>query len=107
MKYFVGGILYSARETDVERYMREFGKVVDVAIMRDKHSGRSRGFAFVTFEVNGNDPQLCERLNRIMLEENRHSIGGRNVEIREGDGNKPADSFLAKSSEREEGNTSG
>jgi RNA-binding protein Musashi len=56
MKYFVGGILYSARETDVERYMREFGKVVDVAIMRDKHSGRSRGFAFVTFEVNGNDP---------------------------------------------------
>jgi hypothetical protein len=42
-----------------------------------------------------------------MLEENRHSIGGRNVEIREGDGNKPADSFLAKSSEREEGNTSG
>ena len=107
MKYFVGGILYSAREHDIERYMKSFGKVVDVAIMRDKHSGRSRGFAFVTFEVNGNDPQLCERLNRIMLEENRHSIGGRNVEIREGDGNKPADSFLAKSSEREEGNTSG
>lgn len=56
MKYFVGGILYSAREADVERYMKEFGKVVDVAIMREKNSGRSRGFAFVTFEVNGNDP---------------------------------------------------
>lgn len=82
MKYFVGGILYSAREADVERYMKEFGKVVDVAIMREKNSGRSRGFAFVTFEVNGNDPNLCDRLNRIMLEENRHSIGGRNVEIR-------------------------
>lgn len=36
MKYFVGGILYSAREYDVERYMKQFGKVVDVAIMRDK-----------------------------------------------------------------------
>ena len=56
MKYFVGGILYSAREADVERYMKAFGKVVDVAIMREKNSGRSRGFAFVTFEVNRNDP---------------------------------------------------
>jgi RNA recognition motif-containing protein len=36
MKYFVGGILYSAKESDIERYMREFGNVVDVAIMRDK-----------------------------------------------------------------------
>jgi RNA recognition motif-containing protein len=36
MKYFVGGILYSAREHDIERYMKAFGKVVDVAIMRDK-----------------------------------------------------------------------
>lgn len=98
MKYFVGGILYSAREADVERYMREFGKVVDVAIMREKNSGRSRGFAFVTFEVNGNDSAACDRLNRIMLEENRHSIGGRNVEIRLGDGNKPADSFLVSKS---------
>jgi len=82
MKYFVGGILYSAREVDVERYMKDFGKVVDVAIMREKNSGRSRGFAFVTFEVNANDPGQCDRLNRVMLEENRHSIGGRNVEIR-------------------------
>jgi hypothetical protein len=30
-----------------------------------------------------------------MLKE-KHDIGGRSVEIREGDGNKPADSFLGK-----------
>ena len=36
MKYFDGGILYSAREHDIERYMKDYGKVVDVAIMRDK-----------------------------------------------------------------------
>lgn len=42
-------------EPEVERYFKEFGKVVDVAIMRDKHTGRSRGFAFVTFEVYGDD----------------------------------------------------
>lgn len=68
MKYFVGGILYSARESDVERYMKDYGKVVDVAIMRDKSSGRSRGFAFVTFEVNSNDKYECETLNKEMLD---------------------------------------
>jgi RNA-binding protein Musashi len=68
MKYFVGGILYSAREQDIERYMKQFGKVVDVAIMRDKQSGRSRGFAFVTFEVNGNDKEECEKLHTTMLD---------------------------------------
>lgn len=40
--------------------------------MRDKSSGRSRGFAFVTFEVNGNDKVECDRLHRLMIEEGRH-----------------------------------
>jgi heterogeneous nuclear ribonucleoprotein A1/A3 len=41
---------FSSLESDIERYFRQFGTVVDVAIMRDKHSGKSRGFAFVTFK---------------------------------------------------------
>jgi RNA recognition motif-containing protein len=68
MKYFVGGILYSAREHDIEKYMKQFGKVVDVTIMRDKQSGSSRGFAFVTFEVNGNDREECDTLHTTMLD---------------------------------------
>ena len=39
-------------EIDVENYFTQFGKVVYVAIMRDKNTGRSRGFAFVTFETH-------------------------------------------------------
>ena len=34
----------------MEAYFKRFGVVVDVAIMRDKMTGRSRGFAFVTFK---------------------------------------------------------
>ena len=42
-------------EIDVENYFTQFGKVVYVAIMRDKNTGRSRGFAFVTFETHSVD----------------------------------------------------
>jgi hypothetical protein len=52
VKYFIGGILYSTRERDIEDYFKKLGHVSDVAVMRDKNSGRSRGFAFVTFTVN-------------------------------------------------------
>jgi len=34
----------------VEGYFKRFGEVVDCSIMRDNMTGRSRGFAFVTFK---------------------------------------------------------
>lgn len=46
----VDEFVYMVIESDIEKYFNQFGNVVDVAIMRDKHSGKSRGFAFVTFK---------------------------------------------------------
>ena len=40
---------YFLLEADVESYFTRFGEVADVAVMREKSTGRSRGFAFVTF----------------------------------------------------------
>lgn len=49
----------------------------------------------MTFEVYGND--AVASLKQILLHPlTPHCIGDRKIEVREGDGNKPADSFLGK-----------
>lgn len=72
--------------------------------MRDKSSGRSRGFAFITFVVytteKGVEEQNCKEvieLNQKMLQPQApHQIQNKIIEIRQSDGGKPQDSFIMK-----------
>lgn len=66
-----------------------------MAIMRDKHTGRSRGFAFVTFKENTKEG-VRVLTNRLLNPPTPHIIQNRIIEVRESDGGKPPDSFLDK-----------
>ena len=46
---FVGGLNWDTSEDSLRRYFGQFGPVSSCTVMRDGSSGRSRGFAFVTF----------------------------------------------------------
>ena len=47
---FVGNLPWAVAEADLEQKFSEFGKVLNARVVKDKFSGRSRGFGFVDME---------------------------------------------------------
>ena len=58
MKLYVGNLSFQTTENDLQDMFEQHGKVSDVALMMDRTTGRSRGFAFVTM----NDSTLHEAI---------------------------------------------
>ena len=49
-KLYVGNLSYSTSETDLQTLFAEAGAVKSVALIKDRDSGRSKGFAFIEME---------------------------------------------------------
>ncbi len=47
---FTGGLDYELTEGDLLAVFAQYGEVVDVHLVRDKTTGKSRGFAFLAYE---------------------------------------------------------
>ncbi|XP_073533983.1 heterogeneous nuclear ribonucleoproteins A2/B1 isoform X3 [Phyllobates terribilis] len=73
-KLFVGGIKEDTDEHHLREYFEEYGKIDSIEIITDKHSGKKRGFGFVTFDDH--DP-----VDKIVLQK-YHTINGHNAEVR-------------------------
>lgn len=69
-KLFIGGISWDTNEERLREYFQAFGEVVEAVIMKDRTTGRARGFGFVVFA----DAAVAER---VVME--KHIIDGRTV----------------------------
>lgn len=49
-KMFIGGLNWETTEEGLRNYFNKYGHVIDLKIMKDPNTGRSRGFGFLTFE---------------------------------------------------------
>ncbi|CAI9297369.1 unnamed protein product [Lactuca saligna] len=72
-KLFIGGIAWDTTEETLRDYFSKYGHVSQTVIMRDKTTGRPRGFGFVVFS----DPSLLDSVLQ-----DRHTIEGRTVEAK-------------------------
>lgn len=48
-KLFIGGLSWDTSDVGFSNFFSRFGEVVDAVVMRDRMTGASRGFGFVTF----------------------------------------------------------
>jgi len=48
-KLFIGGLAPYTSEEGLKQFYGQWGKVVDVVVMRDAATKRSRGFGFITY----------------------------------------------------------
>ncbi|EOA13412.1 hypothetical protein CARUB_v10026451mg [Capsella rubella] len=72
-KLFIGGISWETSEDRLREYFQSFGEVLEAVIMKDRATGRARGFGFIVFV----DPNIAERV--VLL---KHIIDGKIVEAK-------------------------
>ena len=51
-RLFVGNLPYSMSDADLEGAFAEHGQVVSAVVIRDRETGRSRGFGFVEMDTD-------------------------------------------------------
>ncbi len=72
-KIYVGSLSYEATAEDLESFFAQYGDIAEVKLIMDRETGRSRGFAFVTF--NSDDAAKAS------LESDGSDIKGRKIRV--------------------------
>jgi RNA recognition motif-containing protein len=72
-KLYVGNLPYNITQEQLKEIFEKFGEVVEVIIITDKFSGRSKGFGFVTF--------VDEKAAEEALKMNEEEIMGRKIVV--------------------------
>ncbi|XP_045534969.1 RNA-binding motif protein, X-linked 2 [Papilio machaon] len=64
---FIGGMPYDLTEGDVICVFSQYGEIVNINLVRDKATGRSRGFAFLCYEDQRSTILAVDNLNGIKI----------------------------------------
>jgi RNA recognition motif-containing protein len=76
MNIYVGNLNYRVRENDLRSLMEQYGTVENAKVVKDRDTGRSKGFGFV--EMTDDDDAL-----RAIDELNEKEFEGRNLVVKE------------------------
>ncbi len=63
MNIYIGNLSFNATEEELEKLFSERGKVSSVDIIKDKFTGKSRGFAFVEMPDQTEAESAIQALN--------------------------------------------
>ena len=75
-KLFVGGLPFATTDDELNQLFAAHGTVASATVVRDRDSGRSKGFGFVEFE-NDEEGKAAEKAL------NGSEVGGRTISVAE------------------------
>jgi RNA recognition motif-containing protein len=75
-KLYVGNLPYETNEQDLQELFAQAGTVETVTVMRDRDTGRARGFAFVQMSSDDDAQNAINKLND-------QQFGGRRLTVNE------------------------
>jgi RNA recognition motif-containing protein len=89
-KLYVGNLPYSTTEDDLRNMFAQAGTVASVALIKDRDSGQSKGFAFVEMSTQAEAEKAISTLNGKMLSDRelRVSMARPRDDRREGGGRR-------------------
>ena len=76
LRIYVGNLAYETSEQDLREAFEAHGEVQEVSVVRDRETGRSRGFAFVEMPTS-------EEAQAAISEVNGKDMGGRTLTVNE------------------------
>jgi RNA recognition motif-containing protein len=74
VKLYVGNLSYSTTEDDLRTMFEQAGSVKSVTLIKDRDTGRSKGFAFVEMSTQAEAEKAISMLNST-------EIGGRAINV--------------------------
>lgn len=86
-KLYVGNLSYSTTEDDLRTLFAQAGVVKSVSLIKDRDSGRSKGFAFVEMETQAEAEKAIAQFNGSLF--NERAINVNIARPREEFGRKP------------------
>lgn len=75
-KLYIGNLPYSVADNQLNELFASYGEIVSAVVIKDKHSGRSKGFGFVEFA----DESAAQAA---LAEMNGKEVDGRELKVSE------------------------
>jgi RNA recognition motif-containing protein len=73
-KLYVGNLSYTTTEDELRELFTQVGEVVSVALIKDRDTGRSKGFAFVEMSSQADAQKAISRFNAYHLGERELTV---------------------------------
>jgi RNA recognition motif-containing protein len=78
MNIYIGNLSYKTTEESLKRLFADFGEIESIKVIKDRFTGRPKGFGFIEMPSNSEADQAIKALNG-------NRIDGNNIKVRHAD----------------------